>query len=68
MCRRKLARTSSRISAAPVSSQSARAARANSGVGSSWSLPMSCLKAETMTPAKSLRTGSAARDRLSTSL
>ena len=51
--RRKPARTSSRISAAPAVSQIARAARANSGVGISWSRRTSWRNAVTMSAARS---------------
>ena len=51
MCRRKPARTSSRINTIPLSSQSLRTPGRNPSTGNSESWPASCLNGEMITPA-----------------
>ena len=67
-CSRNPQRTSSRISAAPVASHSARRPRANAGSTSSWSYPASCLNGLTRMPARSSPASAAACRTLARSL
>ena len=67
-CSRNPQRTSSRISAAPVASHSARRPRANAGSTSSWSYPASCLNGLTRMAARSSPASAAACRTLARSL